>query len=130
MAMDWIAWTKGLTVKREIIALSARLGKSRPECAVHCMVVWEWADDQTVDGDVDGVPLEFLDEITGVPGFGKHLQGVGWVEVNPGADGEPPGLLFPNWDRFNSRTAKKRMLQAERTRRSRARDKADRDADR
>ena len=42
MAGDWIAWTKGLTLKREVVAIANRLGLDRRVVACLCMEAWEW----------------------------------------------------------------------------------------
>jgi len=48
---EWIPWTKGLPLKPEIAHLARLLNISRYEAACRCMAVWEWADENTADGN-------------------------------------------------------------------------------
>ena len=113
MAGDWIKWTKGLSRKREVVAISARLGVSRYEVAARLMDVWEWADENTADGDVASVTKSFLDDIAGVTGFSDAMTSVGWL-LDSG-----DGLHFPNFQRHNGQSAKQRALTADRMRKHR-----------
>jgi hypothetical protein len=116
MAGDWIAWTKGLTLKREVIAIADRLKLDRRIVACLCMEAWEWADSNTTDGHADSVTSVTLDEVTGVTGFGKAMLEVGWLLEDDG------GIIFPHWERWNAESAKKRLQNAERKRRQRQRE--------
>jgi len=104
--LAWIAWVKGLTHRCEVLNIARKLGIDPKLAAACCMLVWEWADDETENGDVF-VPLSALllhaDSITCVPGFGAALADVGWLI----ADGDK--TRFPNWTRFNGDTTKKRL---------------------
>jgi hypothetical protein len=110
---EWIPWTKGLPLKPEIAHLSRILGISRFEAACRCMAVWEWADENTVDGNARNALPALLDDVAGVTGFGNALLEVGWLL----ADDE--GFIFPNWERWNTNSAKKRAQNRERQRRFR-----------
>ncbi len=110
---QWVKWTKGLTRKREVVAIAAALGIGRHETAARLMEVWEWADDNTTGCHVPSVTQTFLDEIAGVTGFAAAMVSVGWLSVS--AD----GLTFPNFERHNGDTAKSRALAAERKRKQR-----------
>jgi len=114
MAGDWIAWTKGLLRKPEVVRIAAAIETDRYCAACHLMGVWEWADENTADGKVAGFTVGMLDEAVGVPGIGKAMADVGWLEVSG------IGLTFPNWDRYNSESAKKRLQERDRKRRQRA----------
>jgi len=115
MAGDWIKWSKGLTQKREVVALANKLRISRREMAAVLMEVWSWADGETVDGHAPSVTKAFLDELTGVTGLGAAMAhaDVGWLLE------DDTGIIFPNFDRHNGSTAKHRLLAAERKRRER-----------
>jgi hypothetical protein len=118
VAGDWIAWTKGLTLKREVIAISRILDLDRRVVACLCMETWEWADSNTTDGHADGVTHVTLDAVTGVTGFGQAMIEVGWLLE------DDQGIIFPNWERWNASSAKKRLQDAERKRRQRERQDA------
>jgi hypothetical protein len=77
------------------------------------MEAWEWADSNTVDGHADSVTNVTLDTVTGVTGFGQAMLDVGWLLQDNG------GIIFPRWERWNAKSAKKRLQEAERKRRQR-----------
>lgn len=122
-ADDWIKWTKGLPQKREVIAIATTLKIDRRMAAALCMQVWEWADNNTVDGDVRGVTKTFLDELVGVPGFGVLMEREHWLVESP------LGIVFPNFAYHNGETAKSRALTSRRMARHRATKQRTSDAD-
>ena len=75
------------------------------------MEVWEWAQSQSVDGVVPGLTAQDVSGATGIPGVGEAMLTAGWVLESEG------GIQFPNWERFNAKSAKARLLNAERQRR-------------
>ena len=79
-----------------------------------CMEVWEWASEQSIDGLIVGVTAADVSETVGIPGIGEALEAAGWILNGDGI------VQFPNWERFNARPAKVRLLDAERKRRARA----------
>jgi len=113
MAGDWIKWTKGLTRKREVVAIASRLEISRREVASTLMEVWEWADDNTVDCHVPSVTKAFLDELTGVTGIADAMENERWLLETDS------GISFPNFERHNGQTAKERALASNRQKRRR-----------
>ena len=117
MAGMWIPWEIGLTRKREVMMIARTMGVSRREAAAACMEVWEWASDQSVDGLIVGMEKDDVSEAVGIPGIAEAMDAVGWLVNGNG------NVQFPNWDRFNSRSARARYLNAARVRRCRA-DKA------
>jgi len=110
VADGWIAWQKGLTLKREVVAMANALGLDRRIVACLCMEVWEWADSNTENGHAVSVTNVTLDAVTNVTGFGRAMLDVGWLIE------DAEGIGFPNFDRWNTRTAKKRLKDAERQR--------------
>jgi hypothetical protein len=99
---DWIPWTKGLPRKPEVMQIARVLKITRYEAACRCMAVWEWADENTVDGTVAGLVAADLDEPAGIAGFGAAMAKTGWLQV------DDTGVIFPNWTRWNARSAKER----------------------
>ena len=118
MAIGWIKWTVGLTKKREVVTLAKKLKLSRREMAAVLMEVWEWADENTLDGHVLGVTPAFIDELVNVPRLGAAMasKDVGWLLV------DDAGIGFPNFLRHNGKCAKERALAAERKRLQRERE--------
>ena len=114
MAGHWIPWEFGLSRKREVVIIARVLGVSRREAAAMCMEVWEWASEQSIDGLIVGVTAGDVSDTVGIPGIGEAMEAAGWIRNGDGL------VQFPNWERFNARPAKVRLLDAERKRRERA----------
>jgi hypothetical protein len=107
MAGHWIKWEKGLTRKPEVMAIAAALGSTDAHAAACCMMVWEWADDVTVDGLIRARP-EAVDKIAGQPGLAAAMEDAGWLVVSGLA------IQFPNYARHNGKNGKRRALEASR----------------
>lgn len=110
MNEPWIKWTKGLTRKREVLLVAERLRVVPAHAAALCMLVWEWADDNTTDGYLRGMTPRMISTAIGIPGIAEVLaaQEVGWLHT------VPDGIVIPNFDRHNGKTAKQRALAARR----------------
>lgn len=113
MLGNWIAWNKGLTLKREVLSISRQLGLDRRVVASLCMEVWEWAGDQTTNGFVAAATMEDVDAVVAVKGFASAMAAAGWLAPSDN------GLMFPNWERWNASSAKRRLKETERKRTSR-----------
>ena len=118
MAGFWIPWEHGLSRKREVLLIAKSLRVSQREAAAMCMEVWEWAQQQSIDGLVCGFAPADVSMAVGIPGIGEAMEAAGWLRNGVG------NVQFPNWDRFNSKPAKARLLNAERQRRFKAKDNA------
>ena len=66
--------------------------------------LWSWADAQVVDGSCVNTTTRRIDKMVGVVGFCDALRAVGWL------DGEDKNLVFPDFEKHNGETAKKRAL--------------------
>jgi len=113
VAGDWIAFDKTLPQKPEVSRIARTLSISRAEAVLGCLQVWMWADDHTADGTVDGAVVADIDYATRIAGFGQAMVEAGWVQV------DAKGLIFTNWNRWNTRSAKRRLREAERKRQGR-----------
>lgn len=109
MAGHWIKWEKGLTRKPEVMQIATALGVTDQHAAACLMLVWEWADDVTVDGLIRA-RADAVDRVAGHPGLSDAMIDAGWLVV-----GETT-LQFPNYDRHNGSCAKARALDASRKR--------------
>ena len=111
----WIKWTKGLTRKREVLLLAQRMAIPPPHAAALCMLVWEWADDNTADGCLRGFTPGMISAAVGAPGIAEAMAdpAVGWLLDTGDA------CIFANFDRHNGQCAKKRDLAARRKTRER-----------
>lgn len=115
MADDWIPWTANLTQKPEVVRMARRLvgalvdaGAStgaihRRALAATLMEVWAAARAVSTDGRVVGWSVEYLDELTGIRGFGEAMLAEKWIVQIP------DGIEFTRWERWNSNGAKHRL---------------------
>lgn len=66
------------------------------------VLVWGAAQEfVTKDGEWHGATLEEVDRVAGVPGFGKLMLEVGYLQQNIGS------VTFPNWAEWNGAPEKK-----------------------
>ena len=127
----WIKVETHTPDKAEIRHIARLCGCTKADAFLAFFRVLVWLDEQTDDGHVDFFTPEDADEIGGLAGLGQALETVRWITFGP------TGAVVSNWDRHNGQSAKRRCLDAERSRRLRARHAAsvtgvtpDRDAER
>lgn len=123
MAGDWIKVETTMPDKPEIFQMAEHLGIDPDAVAGKLLRVWIWADQQTVDGNAPSVTKALLDRSTGVTGFTEAMIACGWLLKEGG------GYAFPNFDRHNGKTAKRRAQNAKRVQAHRAGCNADRNAE-
>ena len=111
----WIKIETHTPDKAEIRQIARLCQCSKAEAFLAFFRVYVWLDEETEDGHVDFFTPADADEIGRLPGLGEALQAVGWITFGA------TGAVVANWDRHNGESAKKRGLDAERQRRSRAR---------
>ncbi|MEL5258433.1 MULTISPECIES: hypothetical protein [Serratia] len=108
MASSWIKVEVITPDKPEVYQL-AELLELDPDAVLGKLIrLWSWADQQTIDGNADcnavSVTKSAIDRITFVRGFAEAMLKVGWLAL----DGEK--LVFPNFERHNGNSTKKRAL--------------------
>jgi hypothetical protein len=113
VAGDWIAFDKTLPQKPEVSRIAKALAISKADAVLGCLQVWTWADDNTTDGTVDGASVEDVDYAARMSGFGQAMIDAGWLKA------DTQGLIFSNWNRWNTKSAKRRLRDAERKRHER-----------
>lgn len=113
MAADWIKIQTNLGDKEEVALLGDILKIDRDMAVGKLFRVWSWADQNTKTGHGIRVTRKHIDEIARKRGFADALIEVGWLE------GEDNCLIFPNFERHNGESAKKRAEDADRKRKSR-----------
>jgi hypothetical protein len=118
VANGWIVFDKALPSKPEVSVISRTLAIARAETVLACLAVWAWADENTTDGVMDGLGLEDVDYQARIAGFGAAMVRAGWLQA------DDRGLIFPNFDRWNTETAKQRLQKSERQRRWRSKEGA------
>ena len=104
MAGDWIKVEAVTPEKPEVWLVAEAMGLSPDEVLGKLIRIWIWADQQTYDGNAGSVTKALLDRITGCTGFADELLKIGWLKS------ESHGLVFPNFDRHNGKSAKNRAL--------------------
>jgi hypothetical protein len=114
MAGDWIKMRTALANDPAVIAIALDLDKSEFEVVGMLHHLWSWADSQSQDGHVKRVTEKWIDRYVHHSGFAKSMSDAGWLII------ENDGITFPNFDRHNGESAKKRAEAAERQRISRA----------
>ena len=114
MSWDWIKARKNLREDPAVIAMSCATGLEEDHVVGKLVRLWAWADDQTVDGLVPAVTEEWIDRHLGVNGFAAAMSKAGWLQCTAA------GVEFPNFDRHNGVSAKRRALDAARKRQSRS----------
>ena len=108
MASDWIALRTNLTDDPAIISIAVTLGLDEYGVVGRLHKLWSWADQHTVDGNARSVSTAWVDRFLSTPGFAAAMLDAGWLQCRSG------GLLFPNFNRWNTQTAKQRLLTAKR----------------
>ena len=117
MAGDWIKMRVNLTSDPAVIGVATSLEISEHEVVGLLHWLWTWADQQTEDGHARGVTSAWVDRYSGKPGLADALIEVGWLDFDDN------GIHFPNFERHNGQTAKKRAQSAARQQRARAKTK-------
>jgi uncharacterized phage protein (TIGR02220 family) len=113
MAGDWIKVEAVTPDKPEVDEMAEILGVSSAEVLGRLVRVWIWADQQSIDGNAVRVTSVTLSKRSGMDNFAEAMRKVGWL------GGTDMALTFPNFDRHNGETAKKRALTAKRVKRFR-----------
>lgn len=111
--MTWIKMRCDLTDDPSVIRMASILKADRFAVVGRLHKFWAWCDSHTVDGLVEFVDEEIVDELVSMSGFAKAMQLVGWLELLNGA------VALPKFDRHNGKSAKKRAEATERKRLSR-----------
>jgi hypothetical protein len=111
MAGDWIKIELTTPNKPEIDVLAELLNVGVNDVLGGLVRLWIWADQQTVDGNAHSVTKCAIDRHSGVTGLAEALLSprVKWLIAH-----ENGGFAFPNFERHNGQTAKRRALTAKR----------------
>ena len=113
MADVWIKMRVDLDTDPQVIGIANRLGVDEATVVGYLLRAWGWADAHTTDGHAPSVTAAWLDRHIRRDGFAAALASVGWLEILT------DGLRFPDFERHNGETAKKRALATDRQRRHR-----------
>jgi hypothetical protein len=113
VAGDWIPMRLDLAEDPAVIAAAAATGLDEFAVVGRLHRLWAWANKHTADGNARAVTPEWVDRYTCAPGLAKSLIESAWLVV------AKEGLVFPNFDRWNSQSAKTRVLGTKRVQRHR-----------
>jgi hypothetical protein len=122
MAGDWIKMRVGLCDDPAVVSIAHALDMDEHAVVGRLHRIWSWADQHLSDGNARGVTQSWIDRYVGAPGFAKAMQLAGWLRI------ESDKLVFPNFDRHNLKTGKRRALTAERAAKHRGKRNADSNA--
>jgi len=111
----WIKIETHTPDKAELRHIARLCNCTKAEAFLAFFRLFVWLDEQTEDGHVDFFTTADADEIGALAGLGNALEAVHWIMFSAS------GAVVSNWDRHNGQSAKRRCLDAERTRRSRVR---------
>lgn len=104
MASSWIK-VEVITPDKPEIYQIAEILNIDPDAVLGKLIrVWAWADLQTLDGNAGSVTKSVIDRLTFITGFADALISVGWMASCHGK------LMFPNFDRHNGESSKKRAF--------------------
>lgn len=120
--MSWIKLDHVTPEKPEVFRMAERLGIDHDAVVGKLVRVWIWADQQTISGDAPSVTRALADFVARLDGFAEAMIEVGWLVETES------GLEFPNFEKNNGQTAKRRALTAKRNASMRANARRKRDA--
>lgn len=121
MAADWIPMRIDLRDDPAVIVIAAATQLDQDTVVGKLLRIWGWANRQLRKGDAPvtlgdaPVTLEaWIDTFVGAKNFSAAMTAAGWLATKNGK------LTFPKFERWNSQSAKRRALTAERMRKLRA----------
>lgn len=110
--MAWIKMRTDLADDPAVVSMAARLNITEDEVVGKLHKLWSWADRHTTDGTAPGITAAWVNRYVG-SGFAEAMEAVNWVAFSP------EGIEFPNFERHNGASAKRRGEDAIRQRLSR-----------
>jgi hypothetical protein len=123
VVVPWLKMRLDIHDDPAVIAIGEALKIDEDSVVGKLQRLWAWSNLHTVDGNAPGVTDSWVDRYLGAPGFAKAMSLAGWLQISA------KGIVFPNFDRHNSETAKQRALTALRVANHKAKRTADGNAD-
>jgi hypothetical protein len=106
MAGDWIKLTHATLDKPEVRQTARMLGITVGDALLAYLRWWVWLDQNCVDGLVDHLVDQDVDDLLHTPGLAACMRKVGWLSTDP----ETGKLRVGGFEVHNGETAKKRAL--------------------
>lgn len=100
--MSWIKVDCMLIHKPKVVKIARELNLKRETILGYLIKFWALADGITEDGRLEGYGPDDVDDLVGLPGFGRALEVVDWLRFNT------RGAVLPRFDLHNGESAKKR----------------------
>ena len=114
MAGDWIPMRVRLWEADEVIGIASDLNLDEYAVVGRLLKLWGWASEMSRDGRARNVTDVWIDRYVSAPGFAQALEKQGWLDLSSG------GMAVVDFERWNSENARKRLKNADRQRRLRA----------
>lgn len=108
MAGDWIKMRSNIKDDPDVVVMAGALSVDEFSIVGRLHATWAWLDQHSEDGTNVRITSAYLDRLTACPGFADALRTVGWL------DGRDGSLTFPNFDRHNGESAKRRAVETKR----------------
>jgi len=103
MAGDYLPMRLDLDEDPAVIHIAHALDVDELDVVGRLWKLWAWGNKQLRDGNAPGVTPSWIDRYTRMPGLATAMSGAGWLDISP------DGVAIPNFDRWNSNAAKKRL---------------------
>jgi hypothetical protein len=113
MAGDWIKMRIDLGDDPAVISIASLLELTEDEIVGKLHKLWSWADRHATNGFAAAITPRWVDKYVSHSGFSNALGSVEWIKFTD------DGVIFPNFDRHNGKSAKTRCDAAIRQRLSR-----------
>jgi len=114
MAGEWIKMRCDLAMDPAVIAIADALGIEEDMVVGKLHKFWSWMSAHNADGYVTNVRIDWVNKFLDQPGFTGAMEAVGWLSITQ------DGFALPNWERHNSKNAKRRATEALRKQMSRS----------
>lgn len=103
MAGDWIKMRVDLGDDPAVILMASKLDVSEDEIVGKLHRLWCWADKHTTDGTAPAITARWVDRYVNRTGFADAMILARWISFSE------EGVEFPEFDRHNGGSAKKRV---------------------
>lgn len=113
MAGDWIKMRIDLQSHPKIVRILSATDSDKFRAIGGLHAVWSIFDTHSEDGVLNGYSAKTLDHVIGWEGFSAAMIAVGWMIETP------QGLVMPEFDEHNGKSAKRRAEDQRRKRESR-----------
>jgi hypothetical protein len=113
MAGDWIKMRIDLQSHPKIVRILSATDSDKFRAIGGLHAVWSIFDTHSEDGVLNGYSAKTLDHVIGWEGFSAAMIAVGWMIETP------QGLVMPEFDEHNGKSAKRRAEDQKRKRESR-----------